>query len=92
MERPAFVSIADGPEFYVLITWPSGSEARIRDFGALQDAQRWIDHEAENWLQIRALGPSGARSNEDDDSNVSSPAGDQLRPASVISPSRSPSA
>jgi hypothetical protein len=75
--RPTFVSIADGLEFNVLITWPDGAEARIRDFGALHDAQRWIDHEAENWLQIRARGPSGDRSNEDDDLNVSGPAGDQ---------------
>jgi hypothetical protein len=64
VERPAFAPLAVGMEFCVLVTWPNGVEARINDFGYQEDAQRWIDREAANWLHNRAQRLSRAPSDE----------------------------
>jgi hypothetical protein len=41
-------------EFCVLVEWPDSSRARIDHFGALEDAQRWIERESENWIRLWA--------------------------------------
>jgi hypothetical protein len=69
--RPTFAPLADGLEFYVRIVWASGVQARVDHFGTLQDAQRWIDRESENWLQIRGYARRCRQSDEDGKSIVS---------------------
>jgi|HubBroStandDraft_1064217.scaffolds.fasta_scaffold296627_1 hypothetical protein len=54
METPVFAPLAVGLEYCVRVRWASGAEARINHFAAPQDAQRWIDREAKNWLRNRA--------------------------------------
>jgi hypothetical protein len=54
METPVFAPLAVGLEYCVRVRWASGAEARINHFAAPQDAQRWIDREAKNWLHNRA--------------------------------------
>jgi hypothetical protein len=60
MDSPSFAPMATGPEFCVLVVWPDGSKSRIDHFASSQDAQRWIDREAANWLRAR-LRPSQAQ-------------------------------
>jgi hypothetical protein len=54
IETPVFAPLAVGLEYCVRVRWASGAEARINHFAAPQDAQRWIDREAKNWLLNRA--------------------------------------
>lgn len=53
MGRPTFTPLADGQEYSVLVTWEDGGVSRIRHFGAIHDAQRWIDRESLDWLRAR---------------------------------------
>ncbi len=66
MELPTFApcQTADYPEFYVLVAWPNGAQARINHFATLQEAQGWIARESANWLEIRAQTRRRPQSNE----------------------------
>jgi hypothetical protein len=65
-ELPTFSAdqTADRLEFFVLIRWPNGAEARINHFGNWQDAQGWILRESANWLRIRSQTGPQAQSKE----------------------------
>jgi hypothetical protein len=56
VERPTFVACAtaDRMEFLVRVAWRGGVQARVHHFGRLEDAQRWIKRESENWLRMRS--------------------------------------
>ena len=59
MSRPAFsVEVTNGTlEFNVLIRWENGVERRVSHFSSAQNAQVWIEAEAENWLKMRHATP-----------------------------------
>jgi hypothetical protein len=53
LEKPVFAPMKDGLEFCVLIRWKTGAQSRVSHFACARDAQRWIDHESENWFRSR---------------------------------------
>jgi hypothetical protein len=61
MERPLFSPMKDGLEYCVSIKWRTGAQSRVNHFACVQDAQRWIDRESENWLRSRFEAPAGRR-------------------------------
>jgi hypothetical protein len=62
MERPLFVPTKDGLEYCVLIKWKTGAQSRVNHFACVRDAQRWIDHESENWFRSRIGARAGWQS------------------------------
>jgi hypothetical protein len=62
MDRPIFMPMKNGLEFCVLIRWKTGAKSRVNHFTCERDAQRWIDHESENWFRSRIEAQSGRQS------------------------------
>jgi hypothetical protein len=48
-----FAPMKDGLGYCVLIKWKTGTQSRVNHFACVRDAQRWIDHESENWFRSR---------------------------------------
>jgi hypothetical protein len=57
VEKPVFAPMKDGLEYCVLIKWKTGAQSRVNHFACERDAQRWIDHESENWFRSRIGAP-----------------------------------
>jgi hypothetical protein len=53
LEKPVFAPLKDGLEYCVLIKWETGAQSRVNHFACVSDAQRWIDHESDNWFRGR---------------------------------------
>jgi hypothetical protein len=53
LERPQFVPMKDVLEYCVLIKWKTGAHSQVNYFACVQDAQRWVDRESENWFLTR---------------------------------------
>ena len=45
-----------GGSWYVLVTWASGSSAKVNDFASGTEADEWIKNKSAAWLKARATG------------------------------------
>jgi hypothetical protein len=43
--------VKDISGWYVLVTWPDGTEQQVYDFRTELEAKAWIEHDSVAWLQ-----------------------------------------
>jgi hypothetical protein len=52
-KQPTFVvrPLKVGPECYVLVTWADGLVEHVNGFLSAEEASRWIEADADEWLR-----------------------------------------